>query len=447
MNNFLDKIKGPIINCSNYSYNNLRRVWNMAIDKYPFLIIYPIDDEDVSNTINYVIKNSLPFRIRSGGHSYEGYSVLNDGVVVDLSYLSQIEIEENNNIVIVSGGVRNQDLCNFLTSKQYPFLGGDCPKVGVSGYALGGGWSYSSRLYGLGCDNLVQIELINYQGKKLLANSQTNHDLFWACKGAGQNNFGIITKLIYNLPLKQEMITLVELNSDDLSIEKQINILELWQNYLETLDNKVTMSIEFKNINNKISLYGRALIYDDYDYAYKIMEPFHNVIDGEVKYQTGLFKTIMNELFMQVPLMARMKNVGLYATRNYDLHEIEKIIKLINNQNFNFNHITLTLYAMGGQIRENTGTSSFYNRDAKYIIALKTYYDDPNDKLIVDDYVYNAYLTLKPLTIGAYINNPYDLLHDYEVAYFGNNISKLKEIKGKYDPHNYFRYEQSIKLI
>ncbi|MDD3392100.1 MAG: FAD-binding protein [Bacilli bacterium] len=441
MNNFLDKIKGPIINCNNSSYNKLRKIWNNAIDKYPFLIIYPIDENDVINTINYVIKNNMVFRIRNGGYCYAGFSVLNNGIVIDLSYLNKVIIDEMNNIVHVYGGSKNEDLAKELARNNYQFIGGECAKVGVSGYILGGGWNYYARSNGLGCDSLKEIEMINYQGKKILANAVINKDLFWAVKGAGQNNFGVITKMSFNLPSKVKEVTLLEITSDNLNIDEQYKLFKLWQDIVLEFPNYITTKIEFRNSDDEVKVYFQAVI-NSKDNTETLFHSFQQIKALKLNYIVDSSYNITNRLFSKAPLSETMQDIGLYVTKNYNENEIMTILNLVNNKKLKNTISSLTLYAMGGAIRNYN--TSFYDRNAKYILSFKMVYNDNKEK--VNTYMHNCYQILKPLTTGAYINNPYLLLDDYEKAYFGQNIVLLRKIKQKYDPYNYFRYEQSLKL-
>jgi FAD/FMN-containing dehydrogenase len=77
----------------------------------------------------------------------------------------------------------------------------------VSGYALGGGWGLSCRYLGLGCDSLVEIEMVNYEGFVKKADRTHNPELFWACRGAGGGNFGVIVSMTFRLPPKTGKVT------------------------------------------------------------------------------------------------------------------------------------------------------------------------------------------------------------------------------------------------
>ncbi|APQ97294.1 FAD binding domain protein [Clostridium botulinum] len=152
---------------SNY-YDDARQVWNRAIDKYPAAIAYCKTYEDVKKAILFARKNNFKIRVRCGGHNYEGFSIADDALIIDISNLNKIQINYECNTVTVKSGAFLGQVYNFLGASEYPFPGGSCPTVGISGVVLGGGWGYSSRYFGLTCDSLLELKMIDYRGCLLL---------------------------------------------------------------------------------------------------------------------------------------------------------------------------------------------------------------------------------------------------------------------------------------
>ncbi len=117
----------------------------------------------------------VPIRIREAADiTTEGYSIGNDVLVIDVGNLNRLEIIDNH--LYAEGGVNNKQLYDFISKEGYPFPGGTCPTVGLSGYASGGGWGLSCRLLGLGCDSLIELELVDAEGKLIKANSVENKE-------------------------------------------------------------------------------------------------------------------------------------------------------------------------------------------------------------------------------------------------------------------------------
>ena len=205
-------LTGKIITRENRDYNESIKAWNRAINKKPLVIVYCYNEEDVINAIKWARKNSKEFRVRSGAHSYEGYSTGDDVVVIDVSNINYINLNEEKGYVKIGGGVRNREAYEALGEKSYPFPGGGCPTVGVPGLILGGGWGYSSRYLGLASDSLIEAEIINYKGEKITVNKDKNKDLYWAIMGSGGCNFGVITSMTLSLKKKEKMGSLIYIN-------------------------------------------------------------------------------------------------------------------------------------------------------------------------------------------------------------------------------------------
>src|SRR5580692_783095 len=142
--------------------------------------------------VDWCRSNNLPFALRSGGHSYEGFSQ-SSSVVIDTRLMSAIKVDEASKTATVGAGASLGQVYKAIAKSGLAFPGGSCPTVGVSGHLLGGGYGYLARSYGLACDSLLSIALINPNGQQVQADAHQNADLFWACKGGGGGSFGIAT--------------------------------------------------------------------------------------------------------------------------------------------------------------------------------------------------------------------------------------------------------------
>jgi FAD/FMN-containing dehydrogenase len=147
--------------------------------------------QHVTNAIRWCRQNDVPFAIRSGGHSYAGYSTT-AGLLIDISLMNTVLAKENGN-VIVSGGARNRDLQQALRTTGRSVTHGRCPTVGVAGFVLGGGIGFDMRAFGLACDQVVGTDVVLADGTLVSADASRDEQIFWACRGGGGGNFGIST--------------------------------------------------------------------------------------------------------------------------------------------------------------------------------------------------------------------------------------------------------------
>jgi hypothetical protein len=441
-------LTGEVITWFNPLYDEARQEWNRAIEKYPIAIVYCINKYDVSNAIVWARRNCIGFRIRSGDHNYEGYSVGNMVLVIDISRMNKIKVIEDRNIVKVQGGVRNREFYEAVSTLGYPLPGGSCPTVGVSGYILGGGWGYSSRYLGLGCDSLREIEIIDYKGRIIIANSHKNSALFWACRGAGGGSFGVVVSLTYTLPKKVEGVTLLSVYYPNCTDEKLVDIFEAVQGALPNLDNRLTTRTSIYNSREEgIASFTRGIFYGSISECLEVIK-FLSDIEGviiDTEYFT--FIEAYRKLMADFPPYEHFKSTGRFVYREYTRAEIQGFIKLIMTKPENSIVGSIDLYALGGAVSDvpSADTAYFY-RQASYILGIQSVwfenkYKEENVKWVEEGFKY-----VYPLTIGSFVNFPYAELKDYEEEYFGGNKYKLRSVKSFYDPCNVFKFPQSIKL-
>lgn len=440
-------LTGEVVTKDNFEYEESRKCWNRAIEKYPLIINYCNDKEDVSNAINWARKNNIEFRIRSGCHNYEGFSTGNDLLVIDVSRINSISIDEDENYVKLGGGVRNREIYEALGKRGYPFPGGGCPTVGVSGLILGGGWGYSTRLFGLSCDTLIELELVNYNGEIIIASEKENSDLFWACRGSGGGNFGVIVSMKFTLPSKVQMATLINGDFNDCDSEETVNLISAWQEMYKSLD---------KRFNGKMSIYnskenGRgvkftALLYGDKKEANKILEPLKKVSSNLfIKMEYGTVLEANRKIQDSHPEYESYKSSGRFVYKEYSRTEIEELRNLLESRAEGSIYTAITFYGLGGAVIDtNKEKTAFYYRDAKFIMGFQSVWEEAKYAPINRRWFLEKFNYIKNITEGSFINFPLLELENYKKEYFGENISKLKGIKSKYDPLNIFKFPQGI---
>ncbi|WP_143673484.1 FAD-binding oxidoreductase, partial [Streptomyces griseiscabiei] len=187
-------LDGPLIRPGDKAWSTARQLYNTRFDTLkPTAVAYVAHPDDIRTTLAYAKAHDIKVSIRNGGHSYAGWSSGNGRLVIDVSKLNKIRASANE--AVVGAGSKLIDVYRALAAKGVTIPAGSCPTVGVSGLTLGGGHGVTSRAYGLTCDSLTQATLITADGKQLTANATTNKDLFWALRGAGNGNFGVVTEL------------------------------------------------------------------------------------------------------------------------------------------------------------------------------------------------------------------------------------------------------------
>eukprot|EP00961_Rhodomonas_salina_P090147 1212463-Rhodomonas_salina.2 len=167
----------------------------------PAAIFYPRDQQE-AQWFSGTFRSRYAFSVRSGGHSYEGLSSTPCSLTVDTSNMLDIEIVDNyinydtqTAIVKVGAGVRHELLYNQLARSELALPGANCMNVGVTGCTLGGCHGYLSASFGLTSDTVKSFELILANSTVLTVSQSRHPELFWALRGGGGGDFGVVTSM------------------------------------------------------------------------------------------------------------------------------------------------------------------------------------------------------------------------------------------------------------
>jgi FAD/FMN-containing dehydrogenase len=185
-------VRGRVFFPRTPAYSAERVVYNTRYNgARPDAVVRVESTADVAAVVRWANRFDVPVVARSGGHSYAGYSTTNNGVVVDLSRLRGVSV--SNGRARVGAGAQLIDVQRRLTRRGLSVPSGSCPSVGISGLTLGGGHELAGRRFGLTADNLRAATIVTADGRVRHVDANTDEDLFWACRGGGGGNFGIVT--------------------------------------------------------------------------------------------------------------------------------------------------------------------------------------------------------------------------------------------------------------
>jgi FAD/FMN-containing dehydrogenase len=191
-------IRGVVIRPGDAEYDQARRVWNSRVVRHPMAVVRPRDEDDIALAVRTAREAGLPLAVRSGGHSLAGYGTVQDGVVIDLSGLTEIEIDERERVASVQPGATWGEYSRQAHGYGLATPAGDSASVGVGGLTLGGGIGWLVRKHGLAVDSLLTADVVTADGRRVTASTESHPDLFWALRGGG-GNFGVVTSLRFRL--------------------------------------------------------------------------------------------------------------------------------------------------------------------------------------------------------------------------------------------------------
>jgi FAD/FMN-containing dehydrogenase len=192
------RFHGELVEPDDSGYEAHRRVWNGSVNRYPALVARCADADDVSTVLSLARETGLPVAVRGGGHSFPGDSVVDDGVVIDLSLMKQIQVDPKARTARVQGGVLVGELDRATQEFALGVTGGIVSHTGMAGLTLGGGLGWLMRTYGLTIDNLLSLDLVTADGLHVTVDGNSDPELFWGLRGGG-GNFGVATSFTYRL--------------------------------------------------------------------------------------------------------------------------------------------------------------------------------------------------------------------------------------------------------
>ena len=189
---------GTLIQPGDGEYDEARRVWNGMWDRHPALIARCTSTADVVAAVNFARDNAMTVAVRGGGHSAVGYGTCDDGLVIDLSGMRNVDVDPDARTARADGGATWGDFDTATQEHGLAVTGGRFSTTGIAGLTLGSGSGWLERKCGLTADNLLRAEIVTADGSVLTLSNDENPELFWGIRG-GSGNFGIVTSFTYRL--------------------------------------------------------------------------------------------------------------------------------------------------------------------------------------------------------------------------------------------------------
>ena len=220
---------GALAQPGDEAYDAARRSFNPLLDgRQPLAVATASTPDHVRACVEVARASALPIAARSGGHSYAGYSTPDRALVVDLAGMSRVDVREDGTAV-VGAGARLIDVYRALARAGRSLPAGTCPTVGIAGLTLGGGLGVLSRKYGLTCDKLLSADLVTADSRLVHASAESEPELFWALRGGGGGNFGIVTEFAFATDPAPDVLTVFQL---DFAPGAMADALGAWQEWV-----------------------------------------------------------------------------------------------------------------------------------------------------------------------------------------------------------------------
>jgi len=443
-------LRGQLIAPDHPDYEAARRVWNGSIDRRPALIARCAGVADVMAAVRYARAEGLPVAVRSGGHSFPGQSVADGALVIDLSLMKGVRVDPETRVARVQAGVLLGELDRETQAFGLAVPSGIVTHTGVAGLTLGGGIGWIMRKHGLSIDQLVSVDVVTATGDFVRASAATNADLFWGVRGGG-GNFGIVTEFEFRcVPLGTQVLA----GPLIWPMEKAGEVLRFYRDWVADAPDELMTII----INRKApplpfvppELHGKPVVMvvccwvGDPDEGERLLKPLRQfsspAVDG---------CTLKPYLVHQAMLDPGFPHGRWYYYKACDVAELtDEIIDITVQHSARISSplTSFPIWQLGGAVsRVAEEETAFTGRSAGFTFNIggctMTAAGFEEERSWVRDF----WSALAPWHQGVYVN----FLGDEGVdrvrqAYGPDKYDRLQSLKRKYDPDNFFRFNQNI---
>jgi len=444
------RVQGQVICPGDSEYDEARKVYNGMIDKRPAAIVRCAGTADVAATIAVARDKGLDLSVRGGGHSAPGFGTNEGGLVIDLSLLQHVDVDEVNRTATAGGGCLWSGFNEATHAAGLATTGGIIGSTGIAGLTLGGGIGYLSRKYGLSCDNLISAEVVTADGKVVTASEKEHEDLFWALRGGG-GNFGVVTSFEYQL----HPVADVYGGPIAYPVDQADKVLRFFREYLaeapEELGGFVGFHLapplpflpeewHFKNICLAVPCWAGPM-----EDGEKFVKPFLDVVKpagsmvGQMPYPAlnGAFDPLLPAGLQHYWKASFAREISDGAI---DVH-MDFGARVPSIQ------AAVHLYPIDGAVqRIGAADTAFSYRDVAFSPVIAGMWEDPADNDANIAWVRGYHEALQPFAAeGGYINfmdgDDQGRIKDN----YRGNYERLVAIKAEYDPDNLFHLNQNIR--
>lgn len=444
-------LDGEVVFPGSGRYASARLLWDTRFDGLrPRAIAYCANSADVERIVRWARREAIHVVPRSGGHSYAGYSSGDGVVVADVSRLNRVKVSGSH--ATVGAGANLFGVYAALSQHGVTIPGGSCPTVGIAGLALGGGVGYSSRRFGTTADNLQRLQIVTADGELLVCDASHHPDLFWACRGGGGGNFGIVTDLTF----ATHHVSTVSTYEIEWPWAQAAQAVSAWQVFAPHAPDALFSVLDL--IATGPSTPGaRAHVVSAGQYfgpesdLPSLLQPLTStgtpirVVTRTLTYLDAVLHWAgCRDAARCTEARSAFAAKSDYVAESLPAAAISTLVSgIAARQGQGRGAIYLDAY--GGAInRVPKAATAFVHRDALFSIQYTAQSSGSNKPSLT--WLAGLYAHLRPYVSGfAYQNYIDPQLGTWRHAYYGGNLPRLETVKRKFDQHNLFRFPQSIK--
>ena len=450
LGHFEEWFRGQLVRASDSDYDEHRKIWNGSIDRRPALIARCAGVADVISAVRFAREHDRLVAVRSGRHSYPGLGVCDEGVVIDLGQMKGIRVDPEGRTARAQAGVLLGEMDRETQAFGLALPAGIVTHTGLAGLTLGGGVGWLQRKHGLTIDQLLSVDMVTADGEFVNASPEGNTDLFWGLRGGG-GNFGIATEFAFRLNPVGPMVVA---GAVVWPMEDSPQVLGFYREWIQEAPEELTTIVTFRRVLPLPSipneLHGRHVVIVGCCYAGPVEE-------GErVLKPLRDFGAPLADGCGPMPFVAHqaMLDPGFphgwwYYIRSCNLVELndDVIDTLVEHGLRIVSPVTVfSIYHLGGAVaRVGEDEAAFTGRDAGHLLNIIGITRTGQGFDAEREWARGLWSALESHHHNVYVNF---LMEEGDErirqAYGAEKYDRLKALKRKYDPDNFFRLNQNI---
>lgn len=446
-------LRGQLLRPCHPAYDDARELWNGLTVRSPAAIARCDDTADVRTAVRFATEHDLLVAVRGGGHNVAGTAGVDGGLVIDLSGMTEVEVEVASRRARVGGGATFAEVDAATQAHGLAVPGGLVSATGVGGLTLSGGLGWLRRKHGLTCDNLVAATLVTADGTEHDVDEDTTPEVLWGLRGGG-GNLGIITQFAYRLhPVGPEVF--VSLTAYPL--DRAEAVLRAYRDWTDGLADEVTSLVVAGSVPEEDGFpqerWGEPCVIlvacaaTDLDRGEELTRPIRDLVGPIADLSGPLPYVELQQLFD-----ADYPDGDRYYWRSTYLPDltddvITRTIEWVRRRPSA--RSTVDLWHLGGAVARVAADATAYgDRDAPFLLGVEANWTDPADDEANLAWTRGCTDAFAPLSTGRpYLNFP-GFLEEGDAAVraaLGQaNHDRLRALKRRLDPENRFRLHQNV---
>jgi FAD binding domain-containing protein/berberine-like enzyme len=443
-----EKVSGGVLRPGDQGYPAAAKVYNPLFDGHrPAAVALCKRPEDVQACVEFAATTELPIAARSGGHSYAGYSNADGALIADLSGMSAVDVRGGT--AVIAAGAKLIDVYAGLDAQGRCLPAGSCPTVGIAGLTLGGGIGVLARKYGLTCDSLTSAQVVKADGSLVTASADEEADLFWALRGGGGGNLGIVTSFTFETPEAPEL-TVFALEYD---AGAAADVVGAWQSWLADLPPELWSNCVVSGGATPAVRVGGCFVGSAGDCEALLSRlgttPSSRVVTGKsyldaMRYFAGCSQRSVEQCHAATAGgdLDRESFVASSRILAKPLDDPAALVSLVDGRD----GTDILLDSLGGAVSDVApDASAFPYRDA--LASVQIYASAADGRPKATGSVTEVRDGLGPLAGDqGYVNYIDPDMPDWANAYYGDNLARLRQVADRYDPDGVFAFAQGLRV-